>query len=41
MLWAAAQLAKAWLLVLLPLVTLGALIEGLVSPLVIRALYGG
>jgi uncharacterized membrane protein SpoIIM required for sporulation/ABC-type transport system involved in multi-copper enzyme maturation permease subunit len=40
MLWAAAQLAKAWLLVLLPLVTLGALIEGFVSPLVIRALYG-
>ncbi len=41
LLWAAAQLVKTWLLVLLPLVTLGALIEGLISPLVIRALYGG
>jgi uncharacterized membrane protein SpoIIM required for sporulation/ABC-type Na+ efflux pump permease subunit len=41
LLWAAAQLVKTWLLVLLPLVALGALIEGLVSPLVIRALYGG
>jgi uncharacterized membrane protein SpoIIM required for sporulation/ABC-type Na+ efflux pump permease subunit len=41
MLWAAAQLAKTWLLVLLPLVTIGALIEGFVSPLVIRLLYGG
>jgi uncharacterized membrane protein SpoIIM required for sporulation len=41
LLWAAAQLAKTWLLLLLPLVALGSLIEGLVSPLLIRALYGG
>lgn len=38
--WALANYLKAWLLVLLPLVLLGALIEGLVTPLVIVALYG-
>ena len=41
LLWALAQFVKTWLLVILPLAALGALIEGLISPLVIRALYGG
>jgi uncharacterized membrane protein SpoIIM required for sporulation len=39
LLWALAQFFKTWLLVLLPLVALAAAIEGLVTPLVIRALY--
>jgi uncharacterized membrane protein SpoIIM required for sporulation/ABC-type transport system involved in multi-copper enzyme maturation permease subunit len=39
-LWSLAQLAKVWLCVLLPLFLISGLIEGLVSPLVIRALYG-
>ncbi len=39
LLWALANFLKVWLLVLLPLVLLASLIEGLVSPLVIQALY--
>jgi uncharacterized membrane protein SpoIIM required for sporulation/ABC-type Na+ efflux pump permease subunit len=39
MLWSLANFAKLWLLVLLPGVLVGSLIEGLVSPLVIQALY--
>ena len=41
LLWAFATFAKVWLLVLVPLIALSALIEGLVTPLIIRALYGG
>jgi uncharacterized membrane protein SpoIIM required for sporulation len=40
-LWSLAQFFKVWALVLLPLFLLGSLIEGLISPLVIAALYGG
>ncbi len=40
-LWAAANLAKSWLLVIAPLVIIAALVEGFVTPLIIRALYGG
>jgi uncharacterized membrane protein SpoIIM required for sporulation len=40
LLWALAAFAKTWLLVLLPLIALGSLIEGLVTPLIIRGLYG-
>ena len=40
-LWSLAQLAKMWLFVLVPLFLLAGLIEGLISPLVIVALYGG
>lgn len=39
-LWAFAQYAKVWLLVLLPLFALGAVIEGFVMPQVVRSLYG-
>ncbi|WP_322489690.1 ABC transporter permease subunit [Chloroflexus sp.] len=39
LLWAAAQAAKVWLLVIAPLVLAAALIEGLVTPLVIRWAY--
>jgi uncharacterized membrane protein SpoIIM required for sporulation len=39
-LWSLAQFAKVWLFVLIPLFLLGGLIEGLVTPLIIRALYG-
>jgi uncharacterized membrane protein SpoIIM required for sporulation/ABC-type transport system involved in multi-copper enzyme maturation permease subunit len=39
LLWALATFAKTWLLALLPLVALAAAIEGLISPLVIAALY--
>jgi uncharacterized membrane protein SpoIIM required for sporulation len=39
-LWSLAQFFKVWALVLLPLFLLGGLIEGLISPLVIAALYG-
>jgi uncharacterized membrane protein SpoIIM required for sporulation len=39
LLWALANFAKIWLLVLLPLVALASLIEGLISPLVIRFFY--
>ncbi|MGB9634428.1 MAG: stage II sporulation protein M, partial [Chloroflexaceae bacterium] len=41
LLWSLAAFAKVWLLVLLPLIALGATVEGLVSPLIVRALYGG
>lgn len=40
MLWAIANFWKIWLLVLVPLILAGALIEGLVSPRVIQVLYG-
>ncbi len=40
LLWALAAFAKTWLLVLLPLVAIGALIEGLVTPQIIMRLYG-
>lgn len=39
--WSMAQFVKVWALVLLPLFLLAGLIEGLVTPLVIRALYAG
>jgi uncharacterized membrane protein SpoIIM required for sporulation len=39
MIWALANFAKAWLLLLLPLVLLAALVEGLISPLVIIVMY--
>jgi uncharacterized membrane protein SpoIIM required for sporulation len=39
-LWALAQFFKVWGLVLLPLFLIAALIEGLISPLVIANLYG-
>lgn len=39
-LWSFAQFAKLWLFVLLPLFLVGGLIEGLVTPAIIRALYG-
>jgi uncharacterized membrane protein SpoIIM required for sporulation len=38
-LWAMANFWKVWLLLLLPLILLSALVEGLLSPLVIRAFY--
>ena len=38
--WAFAQFFKVWALVVLPLLLAGSLIEGLVTPLIIRALYG-
>ncbi len=38
-LWSLAQFFKVWLLVVLPMILLGSLIEGLISPLVVRALY--
>lgn len=41
LLWALAQFVKTWLLVILPLVALAAVIEGLATPAVVRALYGG
>ncbi|MEI6776613.1 MAG: ABC transporter permease subunit [Chloroflexales bacterium] len=40
LLWSLAAFAKTWVLIILPLVALGSLIEGLVTPLVIRGLYG-
>ncbi len=40
LLWSLAAFAKTWLLVLLPLVALGSLIEGMLTPLIIRGLYG-
>jgi len=39
-LWSLAQFFKVWGLVLLPLFLIAALIEGLISPLVIASLYG-
>ncbi len=41
LLWALANFAKIWLLVLVPLIALSALIEGLITPRVVMALYGG
>jgi uncharacterized membrane protein SpoIIM required for sporulation/ABC-type transport system involved in multi-copper enzyme maturation permease subunit len=40
LLWALANFAKVWLLVLVPLIALSALVEGLITPHVIVALYG-
>ncbi|MBX0327340.1 stage II sporulation protein M [Oscillochloris sp. ZM17-4] len=40
LLWALAAFAKTWLLVLLPLIALGSLIEGMITPLIITGLYG-
>jgi uncharacterized membrane protein SpoIIM required for sporulation len=40
-LWSLAQFAKVWIFVLIPLFVLAGLIEGLVTPQIIRALYGG
>jgi uncharacterized membrane protein SpoIIM required for sporulation len=39
-LWSLAQFAKVWLFVLIPLFLISGLIEGLVTPLIVRALYG-
>lgn len=39
-LWSIAQYLKVWALVLLPMFLLGSIIEGFISPLVVRALYG-
>ncbi|ACL24688.1 stage II sporulation protein M [Chloroflexus aggregans] len=39
LLWAAAQTVKVWLLLIAPLVVVAALIEGLITPLVIRWAY--
>ncbi|WP_129626022.1 stage II sporulation protein M [Candidatus Oscillochloris fontis] len=39
LLWALAAFAKIWVFVLLPLVTLGSLIEGFVTPQIIAAFY--
>ncbi|HEU5101272.1 MAG TPA: stage II sporulation protein M [Roseiflexaceae bacterium] len=38
-LWSLAQFAKVWLFVLIPLFLIAGLIEGLVAPVIIRALY--
>ena len=40
-LWSLAQFLKVWALVLVPLYLVAGLVEGLISPLVIRALYHG
>lgn len=40
MLWALANFAKAWVLVLVPLIALGSLVEGTITPQIIQALYG-
>lgn len=40
-LWSLANMAKVFLFVVLPLTILGALVEGLITPLVVRAIYGG
>lgn len=40
MLWASANFAKVWLLVLLPLIVIAALIEGLVTTQLVTAVYG-
>jgi uncharacterized membrane protein SpoIIM required for sporulation len=39
-LWSLAQFAKVWLFVLIPLFLIAGLIEGLVTPLIVQALYG-
>ncbi|MCS6882510.1 MAG: stage II sporulation protein M [Oscillochloridaceae bacterium] len=41
LLWSLAAFAKVWVLVLLPLIAVAAAVEGLISPLIIRLLYGG
>lgn len=41
LLWSLASFVKVWLFVLLPLVTMAAAVEGLITPLIIRVLYGG
>ncbi len=41
LLWSLASFVKVWLLVLLPLVTIAAAVEGLITPLIVMALYGG
>lgn len=41
LLWSLAAFARVWVLVLLPLIAIAAAVEGLVSPLIVRALYGG
>jgi len=41
LLWSLAAFAKVWVLVLLPLIAIAAGVEGLLTPLVVRALYGG
>ncbi len=40
-LWSLAQFLKVWLLVCLPLFAAGALVEGFVTPVIVRGLYGG
>jgi uncharacterized membrane protein SpoIIM required for sporulation len=40
MLWSLANFARVWLLVLVPLMLLGALVEGFISPLLVQAVYG-
>jgi uncharacterized membrane protein SpoIIM required for sporulation len=39
--WTVANVGKVWLLVLVPLILLAALIEGFITPVVVRALYQG
>jgi uncharacterized membrane protein SpoIIM required for sporulation len=39
--WTLANISKVWLLVLVPLILLAAMVEGFVTPLIIRALYQG
>lgn len=39
LLWSLANFLKVWLLLLMPLILVGSMIEGLVSPTIIRALY--
>jgi uncharacterized membrane protein SpoIIM required for sporulation len=39
MLWSLAQFTKVWLFVLIPLFLIAGLLEGLVTPLIVRALY--
>lgn len=41
LLWSLAAFAKVWLLVLLPLIAVGAAVEGMLSPLIVQTLYGG
>ena len=38
-LWSFAQFVKVWLFVLLPLFLIAGLVEGLITPAIIRALY--
>ncbi|MFQ3663497.1 MAG: stage II sporulation protein M [Chloroflexaceae bacterium] len=41
LLWSLATFARVWVLVLLPMIAAAAAVEGLLTPLVVRALYGG